>query len=98
MRQWGDGVARGFLGVLATGLLGAAVGSWWAGSNLIAGPLLVTGVFLALACAFFRDISGEVDYSRLKIRFSGPPRRVPAVPAADVAPVEADGTGSATTG
>ncbi len=76
MKSWGDGVARAFLGVLALGLLASAVANWWIGSSAFAGPLLVVGLILAIVCAFFRSISGEVDYPRIKIRFSGPDRHI----------------------
>lgn len=74
MKSWGDAVARAFLGVLAVGLLAAAVASWWLGSRIFAAPLLVVGLTLAVLCAFFRDVSGEVSHSIVKIRFTGPKR------------------------
>lgn len=72
MEGWGDGVARGFLGALAFGLFAAAVADWWVGSKTFAAPLLLCGLLLAILCAFYRDISGEVNYTRVKLRFSGP--------------------------
>ena len=74
MRAWGDSVARGFLGVLAVCLIVTAVASWWHGHRAIAVPLLALGAVLAVMCAFFRGISGELEYSALKLRFAGPKR------------------------
>jgi hypothetical protein len=75
MTTWGDSVARGFLGCLAVGMIGCAVASWWLGHELLAGPLLIFGLIFAIACAYYRNTSGEFGYRGFRLSFRGPGRQ-----------------------